>query len=291
MLTFLPSTAGPTDMIQQLLLTKRIFLEAAVYVDRSDPVSSGMAISVLQDCVELYVWTVIKARSITAKETASFVSNLEALQKANILIPEAAKLLELNKARVGFKHYGNLPATIEARKHQTYVEDFLRRGMQDDFGLKFDDLSLVDLVGNEDIRLQLRAAEVKIAAGNYVDAANDLAKAKTLAFGQMQKYLPRVSSGLSGGDKLLNMIEGVRNANSFAYLAEYLGTLREASLVAMLQLPLEDYTFLRNSLPNATQAVAGNWLLTTRRASYTEAECRRALVSIVNLCQKLELRS
>jgi len=252
--------------------------------------SAGIAISMLQDSAELYLWTLIKKRNVPAKDQAGFVANLESLQKAGVSIPNAAKLLELNKARVGFKHYGNLPAPTEARKHHTYVEDFLRQAMLEQFKVSFDDLSLVDLIADNAIRDQLRIAEAKIAAANYPEAADELAKAKTMTFGRMQKYLPKVDSKLRDTDRMLNAINGVHGANSFAYLTEYLGALREAALVAMLQLPLEDYAFLRNSLPSALQTMAGNWYLTRTRFSYTEVECRRALTCIVNLCQKLESR-
>ena len=46
-------------MLQQLLLSKRLFLEACHYIERADPVSCGIAISMFQDAVELYVWTVV----------------------------------------------------------------------------------------------------------------------------------------------------------------------------------------------------------------------------------------
>jgi hypothetical protein len=162
--------------------------------------------------------------------------------------------------------------------------------MQDHFGVSFDDLSLVDLVADPAIRDQLRSAEAHIGAGEFAEAADDLAKAKTLTFGQMQKYIPKVDSTLRDTDKILNRIDGVRRANSFAYLTDYLRYLREASLVAMLQLPVDDYAFLRDSLPSASQAMAGKWFVTRSRSSYREAQCRRALTSIINLCQRLQLR-
>lgn len=106
----------------------------------------------------------------------------------------------------------------------------------------------------------------------------------------MQKYLPNVDSRLRDADKMLNMINGVRGAGSFAYLAEYLGSLREALLVGMLQLPLDDYAFLQNSLPSAVQTMGGDWFVNRARSSYTEVGCRRALMCIVNLCLRLQSR-
>lgn len=277
-------------MTPQLLLAKRLFIEASVYVDRAEPVAAGMAISLLQDAAELCLWTLIKERSITVKDQAGFVSNIESVQKTGAVVPNASKLLELNKARVGFKHYGNLPAPAEAVKHQTYVEDFLREAMRNFFDVEFDELSLVDLVVDRAINEKLREAENRIKEGDFGEAVDELAKARTLAFGRMQKYLPKVDWRLRDTDRMLNAINGVRGANTFAYLTDYLGTLREAALVAMLGLPIEDYAFLKNSLPNAHQSVAGQWFVSRTRSSYSEPECRKALAAIVNLCHCLELR-
>ena len=265
-----------------------MFLEASTYVERSDAVSSGIAISMLQDSVELYLWTLIKEKDVPATEQDGFVSYIKILPKKGYKIPNIAKLQELNKARVGFKHYGNLPDPSEAVKHQTNVEDFLRKAMKEHFDVNFDDLSLIDLVADKTVRDQLRVAEAKINTGNYDEAADELAKARTMTFALMHKYIPSVDShGLRETDRTLNAISGNRGIKSFAYLSEYLSVLREAALVAMFRLPHEEYKFLRSSLPSAGQAGAGNWYV-YRHGSYTEAVCRRALACIVSICQRLE---
>ena len=43
----------------------------------------------------------------------------------NISLPFKVKILELNKSRVNFKHYGNLPDISEAKKFKAYTEEFL----------------------------------------------------------------------------------------------------------------------------------------------------------------------
>ena len=96
------STLNTTNCLTQIMLTKRLYLEASSFAVRHDAVSSGIAISMFQDAIELYIWTLIKERNLSAKDQAGLVSHIECLQKASINIPNAAKLLELNKARVGF---------------------------------------------------------------------------------------------------------------------------------------------------------------------------------------------
>jgi hypothetical protein len=275
-------------MLPQLLLAKRLYIEASNYADRTDAVSGGIAISMLQDAAELYLWAVIKERNLVAKDQAGFVANMDTIQKAGISLLNSGKLLELNKARVSFKHYGILPATNDARKYQAYVEDFLRTSTLEHFKVNFDDLSLVDLVADTAIRDQLKLAEAQIESDKVREATEELAKAKTLIFNRLQKFIPKVDSHLSDSDKLLNSIGGVHGARTFNYISAYLGILRESCLVAILQLPLDDYSFVQNYLPSAKQAMTGRWQITHSRGQYTEAECSRALASLVNLCVRLE---
>ena len=118
-------------MTKQLLLCKRLFSEGSFYADRTDSISSGISISLFQDAVEMYVWTLIKEKNIIIKDGASFTSNLEVVQKTGIQLPQAAKLIELNKARVGFKHYGNLPDSTEVTKYQTTLASLLKVPLQE----------------------------------------------------------------------------------------------------------------------------------------------------------------
>lgn len=65
----------------------------------------------------------VKVKGVAVKDTSGFVENLMALASAGHKLEDRSKLLELNKARVAFKHYGILPASGEAVKFQTYAED------------------------------------------------------------------------------------------------------------------------------------------------------------------------
>lgn len=275
-------------MLTQVLLAKRMYLEACSYASRRDAVASGLAISMLQDSVEIYIWTLIKERNLPTKDQAGFVAHIECLQKAGINVPNAAKLLELNKARIGFKHYGNLPASSETKKFQSYVEDFFRAATLEHFGIEFDSLSLIDLVADAKVREHLKLAEQRIGAGEFQEAAGELAKAKSLLFSALHKYIPKVDRDLHNADRILNSVDGVHGMNVFSYLSEYLSALREYTLVSLLRLSLHDYLVLRNSLPFANQSVSGQWHLTYSRGNYTAEECNKALACIVNLSVQLE---
>jgi hypothetical protein len=276
-------------MINQLLLSKRLFGEASQYADKPDAVSCGIAVSLLQDAAEILVWALIKQRGISVKEGSAFTTNLDLLQKDGASIPEMPKLLELNKARVGFKHYGNLPAPAEAQKHRNYVEDFLRSAVKTHFKQDFDGLSLVDLVPFPDIKARLRSAEEHIAKSEFKEAVQEASIAKAELFSKLSKYVPHVDHKLSDFDGVLAKLTELRSVQVFKYLEQYLGVLREISLVTLLRLPLDDYGFLTGTLFTATQSMAGTWRTTDGRfLKHDESTCRRQIACLVEVSIRLQ---
>jgi hypothetical protein len=276
-------------MTKQLLLCKRLFSEGSFYADRSDSISSGISISLFQDAVEMYVWTLIKEKNITIKDGASFTSNLENVQKTGIQLSQVAKLIELNKARVGFKHYGNLPDSTEVTKYQAYVEDFLRTSFQNHFSQNFDDLSLADLVSNIEVRERLKATESLAMTGEYSKATREAAIAKAMLFAQLTQFIPKVNSDLKHMDSIISQIPEARGSRTFQYLAEYLNLLRETTLASLLKVPLQEYTYLSRVLPTAHKMGNGNWeTIPIGLHQYDEAMCKRILTCLVNIAIRLE---
>jgi hypothetical protein len=263
--------------------------EGVLFAKRSDPVSSGMAISLFQDSVEMFIWALIKERGIIVKETSSFTANIESLQKAGVGIAHTAKLFELNKARVGFKHYGNLPAADEAGKFQAYVEDFLRTSFKDHFTQDYDELSLIDLVSFSEVRERLKKADALLASEEFEKSAMEAGVAKAMLFGRLDRFIPRVDRNLRDMDSLLSQVPEIRGARTFQYLTDYLELLRETSLATLLRLPLQDYTFVRTQLPAASQFANGEWRTHgALRRRYDAATCRRAIACLVDISIRME---
>jgi len=234
----------------------------------------------------MYLWALIKEREVKVKEGSSFTANIEALQKAGAVISHTAKLMELNKARVGFKHYGNLPAPDEARKFQTYVEDFLRTSFSEHFSKNFDEISLVDLVSFGDVRERLKNAETLAAAGKFEESVSEAAIAKAMLFSRLDHFVPRVDRNLNDMDSLLR--PGVK---CFQYLTGYLELLRETALASLLRLPLQDYTFVRTRLPSAFQFGDGKWQThgsIRGGGAYDAPLCKKAITCLVDIAIRMD---
>lgn len=240
-------------MLAQLVICKRLFHEALPFVQRNDAFSSGLAISLLQDACELAVWALIKAKEVPINDQSAFTKNVETLQSKGFRLSAVPQVLELNKARVNFKHYGNLPAPEEAAKFMLYASDFLSGLMLEHFGVVFSTLSLVDLITEDEARQYLREAEVAIARGDLVKATLNIAIAKNVVLAVLPVILPTVSEGLNDVDRTVNEL-GVAESAVFSYLQRYLEKLRGATLAALIKLPLSDFHFLENEFPSARKS-------------------------------------
>jgi hypothetical protein len=270
-------------MLKQLLLSKRLFLEASRFAERNDSVSCGLAISLLQDAAEMAVWALVKENGIPVKDQASFTGNLEALQKKGVSIPESPRLIELNKARVNFKHFGNLPAPAEAQKFRTYVEDFLRSTAQTHLGKDLDTLSLVDLVPYPEVQEQLKTAEEHMEQAHFQDAVREASIARSQLLAKLDRYIPRLDHHIRDADRGFARF-GIPDLHVFGYLEQYLSALREGVLLTLLHFPLEDYAFLRETLFAAGQMNDGTWHTQDRRGlTYDKTVCERQIAKLIEL--------
>lgn len=276
-------------MISQLLLSKRLFSEGKVFARRSDPISGGMAISLFQDAVELLVWALIKEKSVAVRDSAGFVDQLNALASEGHKLADRPKVLELNRARIAFKHYGNLPAHTEAVKFQTYAEDFLKAGMQDFFGISFELLSMVSLVAFDEVKKHLEEAEKLLANGAPLAAAGtELALAKSALFGRVARHIPSVDKNLERQDDALSNATDGGRFGGFRYVTGYLNMLRDLSVATLMQLPLEDYAFITSRLP-VVHNYGGQRVQTRFEAPMlSEPDCRRVIEILVGISIRLE---
>ncbi|MGL5004983.1 MAG: hypothetical protein ACRDAM_18745, partial [Casimicrobium sp.] len=258
----------------------------------------GIAVSMFQDAVEMMIWALVKKYNLQVKDQSSFTSNLDQLRVAGISVAETARILELNKARVGFKHYGNLPAPTDATKFQASTEVFLRVVSLEHFKLEFDSYSLVDVVPFQEVRSYLKAAETFVEKKSYKEAVGEISIAKAILFSMLGNYVPEVDRNLSRFDQYIEnalKIPGEVNGsyitghlNGFEYITYYLERIREATLISLLNLPFDDYYFLVSTLFRADRAASGQWhLVSLRNIDYTAEICNRQIKCVAEMAFQL----
>ena len=156
-------------ILHQLPLAKFMFDRAEKEAVSNHPFSAGLAVSLLQDAVELGAAAACGQQGL--KMPKAF---LEFWKLPELRLVEFACMQRLNCARVSFKHLGNQPsrdAFIDFRAPALRVLDYISERF---FSLDFASVSLADGVANRKTRERFKRAEGYLAAGNSRDAASSL---------------------------------------------------------------------------------------------------------------------
>lgn len=280
-------------MIEQLLLTKRLFEEGEKYSLQNDPISAGLAISLFQDSIESVIWLVTKDLGLNVKEKESFTVLLDKVHQElddnqSIKIPLKAKIQELNKARVSFKHYGILPDISQANKFHGYTEAYLRTFFELYFKKDFDDISMSDLIASDEIRLLIKQAEKNLSTKDYISCVDEIAKAKTKLFYKIQLFVPEVDRNLVNIASLFDRQVSSQVRDVFKYMSDYMKILREISIINIFGISVKEYNHVLQILPHANIFGDGNFQVIRKLNDYTEEEAKFLLKFIIDLALKVQ---
>ena len=167
----------------KLLLSKYLLLSGDKALCRSEPYSAGLAASLYQDAVESMVWSVAKvvdakiAKKSTFEEYWHLIGTAPRKPDGVSGLPLKAKMLDLNQARVAFKHYGTIPAHSEAERFSAYAAEFLQETALLFFNVDFRKLSMADLVHNQQVGQTIKHAEELLSENRIDECLNTVAVA------------------------------------------------------------------------------------------------------------------
>ena len=275
-------------MIDQLLLSKRLFLKGEECCEENNPVSAGLAISLFHDSIEILVWSIVKRNDIDVKNSEPFLGLLRKVNDFGV-IPHKAKIEELNQARMNFKHYGNLPASEDARKFKSYTEDFLRVSFERFFEEDFDEISLSSLIQFPDVKGYVQQAEKLHTEKDYKTCVAELAKANKLLLSKLERFVPKVDSNLQGAAAaMFDRHSSSQATNIFNYIYKYLEMLRETSIISICGISLHDFVKVRDRLPSVALFGDGTFHVSHKFHQYTEQDSRFLIKFIIDLSLKLQ---
>lgn len=167
----------PPPIVRRLALIKYMFREGLEQSRRPSP-AFVTGLLTFHDAVELFLHLACDHHGAALKPKASLEDYFAALNEKVGPVANKVTMMKLNEARRNLKHHGNLP-------HAEDMESF-RFGMQAFFdentpvlfnGLRFSDVSLIDMVACEKAREHLAAAEDHWRRGRPGEARSSLALA------------------------------------------------------------------------------------------------------------------
>jgi len=145
------------------------------------------------------------------------------------------------------------------------------------------------LVAFPEVREKLKASEDHLRKLQWREAAEEASIARGLLFAKLDRFIPKVDDlGLQQANRIPNENACVQGKSSFAYVAEYLDMLRQLASINLARVPLQDYAFLRASLPGATQSLDGSWRPIHAHLEYDEQLCKRAIACLVEISIRIQ---
>jgi hypothetical protein len=240
--------------IDRVLLPKYLYQNGKELLERDDPYAYGLAVSLFQDAVESLLYY-IALHLGAAKKPFTFLEYWQGIKVApknrdKKEPPLKLQMEQLNRDRIDFKHYGNLPAALTARDHAFNTEEFLRKSMDIFLGVDFDTLSKADLVVDNRARKLIKAAEKYYRESNYRECVAECAKAdKVITFSIHQVFFkgrraPHIRLTSTGNRSI---------DNNFRQLIKYFGELNSLDVtfatVVGLQIRMADYVRFYSIVP------------------------------------------
>lgn len=177
------------DLLKRLVYAKYIFWQGCEILDKKIPIADGMAVLSFQDAVELMLRTVTEHSHAHIKDNTPFNQIIDEIEKATKKsVPYKSSLLQLNKARVNFKHYGLSPVSEDVQKFRRDLDLFLPESTRLFFNLDYYQVSLADVILKHRVRNYLKKAEKELEVENYKESIQATAIALQLIFLKAIEY-------------------------------------------------------------------------------------------------------
>lgn len=176
----LPKASGRTaramhpDIHRLVVIAKYILERAAKLQAESNEVSLSISLLLMHDAVELLMVAVSDHLQLPKKQREFMAFWPEIKEAGHPEPPDLVKMGQLNKLRVGFKHYGTLPHSQTVRDLLPRVRAFFENVLKDYCGLSYSDVSLIDLVPDPEVCSMLHDAQNKFSSGDKPEALKTL---------------------------------------------------------------------------------------------------------------------
>ena len=253
--------------LRRLAFVKYLY-NNAVAQSKGPEVKAAASLLMFHDCVEFYLKIASEIHGIKEPKSimeywAEFESKLPSPH-----LPERASFDRLNKARVGIKHHGNMPAKSDIEGHRETVTNLLHAATPMLFQMEFSAISMVDFVKPSSARDSIRSAQDDISQGRLAEAAINIALAFEDIVAHHIAETDEFETGANhrfyfgGNMSMLNSFslgfKDDRNLGRFVDAAgESIAALQAATRIVALGLDYRRYVKFNALLPHVERSIIG----------------------------------
>lgn len=245
--------------IHRRIVNAKYILERAfsIQTERSE-MSQSICVLLMHDAVELLMIAVLDDLNVAVPKKREFMDFWSLVKQATQQdAPDKTAMESLNTVRVGLKHKGVLPNPNDVRDLLTRAKGFFENILRSHCSVSYADISLIDLVPDEDVRATLIEARRKFVSGDKDHAMVDL----RVAFHKLQKHdgktLPKLNAPSAP-----SLPSELRRAGWETYsnqLHSFLQSTASVTNALMLGIDPYRYTDFVRSVPTLQWTMAGTF--------------------------------
>lgn len=260
------------SMLQRLSFAKYLYT-LAIDQSRLPEIQAAASLLTFHDSIEFFLQ--ISSEHLNAgKGQPSFLDYWDILSPklAGVELPQKESMRRLNKARVSLKHSGTLPSRLDIESFRASVTEFFTEASLLVFGLEFSELSLIEYVSNNEVKLHLKKATDFATRNAYEESTHEIALAyeklvdsytlevtsgisrRAFSFGSSMDFMSASQIGLRGNglDRVGDFVDAAKKS---------IEELQNAVRILSLGINYKKYVKFRSRLPIVMRMMGGNYVI------------------------------
>jgi len=180
----------------RLICAKYLFNKGIKVLNQGGPFSACFALLNFQDSAEMVLRVIAEQIGCNnVKETENFDSLFDKINNfGKEKLSNRIGLIQMNKARVGFKHHGNKPNEEDVKKFSRDLDEFFKEAFQSFLDIKFESISLADLIEHKRTENYIKKAEQFLANKDYENVIKQTAIAFAVFYEHQNKFVEGFSN-------------------------------------------------------------------------------------------------
>ncbi|MBI5055892.1 MAG: hypothetical protein HZB61_04675 [Nitrospirae bacterium] len=196
-------------------------------------------------------------------------------------------MLELNKARVNFKHKGIRTHDSEAIKYRKYTEDFLSNSMKNILDIDYNLITFTEFFYRKEIKDTIMEAERYYNKGDYTNCINKCGETEvfikeiidahifpsTKVIGKV--YGEFFEDAFRSNEKQYTFVKNAREA--FIEIQNIISTMKFTLIPAILHINLWEFHIFKDLIPSIIRNERGDFEIISKIRSYNEEQAQFCL--------------
>lgn len=169
---------------KRLAVVRHLYQQGVTLSHNGEP-TNGLSVLPFHDSVEMFMKICADVQNVRIDRKTDFMDYFEKIPNMKC----KAQMDKLNNQRVGLKHHGTIPSTLDVDISRTNVAEFYQLNCPAFFGVALEDVSLEVLISYTVVRKYLAKYHENMNMGEYADAQAQCQMAfKELLIAYHQQY-------------------------------------------------------------------------------------------------------